>query len=300
MASSKCIDDHDKDYKDDKDKEIENPSTSNVLNLFLTTNWDPTISERNEKEELAPILPKRIIRDFKDFFTDPVADIMFCPDSENLLTAHAIIVGPENTPYEGGFFYFYIKLPYNYPFAPPMVKLMTTGQNTVRFNPNLYSNGKVCLSLLNTWYGPQWNAATNLLSVLICIQAIMNDNPYLNEPGVEYVRCFNHTNSSKEYNAIILHETIRVAVIDMIEDNLDSRNMPSVLKEYVTEYFKTKISHYEKVIDANIHLDGKPMKDPFLEPRGRFQYKTLKLKMETLKKKYLSEEQTIFECKNSN
>ena len=33
------------------------------------------------------------------------------------------------------------------------------GSGTVRFNPNLYQNGKVCLSLLGTWSGgvdEQW------------------------------------------------------------------------------------------------------------------------------------------------
>lgn len=36
---------------------------------------------------------------------------------------------------------------------PPVVKLVTTGGGTVRFNPNLYNDGKVCLSLLGTWHG---------------------------------------------------------------------------------------------------------------------------------------------------
>ena len=31
--------------------------------------------------------------------------------------------------------------------------MQTTGQGTVRFNPNLYNCGKVCLSLLGTWQG---------------------------------------------------------------------------------------------------------------------------------------------------
>jgi len=30
--------------------------------------------------------------------------------------------------------------------------LMTTGGGTCRFNPNFYANGKVCLSILGTWY----------------------------------------------------------------------------------------------------------------------------------------------------
>lgn len=53
----------------------------------------------------------------------------------------------------GGFFYFTISCPSNYPNEPPKVKFHTTGGGTVRFNPNLYANGKVCLSILGTWSG---------------------------------------------------------------------------------------------------------------------------------------------------
>lgn len=61
---------------------------------------------------------------------------------------HALITGPFDTPYEGGFFLFLFRCPPDYPIHPPRVKLMTTGNNTVRFNPNFYRNGKVCLSIL--------------------------------------------------------------------------------------------------------------------------------------------------------
>ena len=42
---------------------------------------------------------------------------------------------------------------------------MTTGGNKVRFNPNLYDSGKVCLSLLGTWSGGKMK---NGIKLLIC------------------------------------------------------------------------------------------------------------------------------------
>lgn len=36
------------------------------------------------------------------------------------------------------------------------VQLCTTSGGNVRFNPNLYQQGTVCLSLLGTWGGPSW------------------------------------------------------------------------------------------------------------------------------------------------
>lgn len=245
-------------------------------------------AEHNDKEDVPPLFANRINKDIKQFFTDPIPDIMLCPDSDNLLVAHAVIVGPENTPYEGGFFYFYVKFPSNYPLSPPIIKLMTTAQNTVRFNPNLYKDGKVCLSILNTWLGPQWSSGSTLSSVFLSIQSIMNEEPYNNEPGAQFRRDFLF-DPVKQYNEIILHETIRVAVIGMLQDKSDSKNMPSVLKEFIAEYFKTKLSYYQKVIEGHLHLDGQPMNDPFNEPRGKFQYKTLKLEIAKLIEKYSSE-----------
>ena len=43
------------------------------------------------------------------------------------------------------------------------VQFLTTGGGKVRFNPNLYECGKVCLSLLGTWSGPSWNPAVSTL-----------------------------------------------------------------------------------------------------------------------------------------
>ena len=58
---------------------------------------------------------------------------------------------------------------------------MTTGGGAVRFNPNLYRNGKVCLSILGTWSGPGWSPVQSISSVLLSIQSLMNTKPYHNE-----------------------------------------------------------------------------------------------------------------------
>ena len=65
----------------------------------------------------------------------------------------ALIMGAADTPYAHGAFEFDIYFEDSYPNTPPKVNLTTTGGASVRFNPNLYSCGKVCLSLLGTWRG---------------------------------------------------------------------------------------------------------------------------------------------------
>jgi ubiquitin-protein ligase len=74
------------------------------------------------------------------------------------------IVGPEGTPYSNGLFFFDIEL-YDYPHSPPKVTLLT-GQGKCRLNPNLYQDGKVCLSLLGTWSGPGWYVLHETFTIL--------------------------------------------------------------------------------------------------------------------------------------
>ena len=111
-------------------------------------------------------------------------------DEDNFQKLKALIIGPKDTPYENGCFIFDIFIPNNYPNVVPKFNLQTTGKGSVRFNPNLYKSGKVCLSLLGTWSGDQgesWNSETStLLQVFVSIMAlIMVENPYFNEPGYE-------------------------------------------------------------------------------------------------------------------
>eukprot|EP00039_Didymoeca_costata_P032272 m.37213 g.37213 ORF g.37213 m.37213 type:complete len:810 (+) comp9276_c0_seq2:247-2676(+) len=126
----------------------------------------------------------------------------------------AVIVGPEGTPYQNGCFCFDIFLPIEYPELPPRIVLRTTGTGTVRFNPNLYRNGKVCLSLLGTWQGPGWDVKNStLLQVLLSIQSlILVDDPYFNEPGYETQP--GAGDACKMYNHTLRFHTIQNAMLD--------------------------------------------------------------------------------------
>ena len=62
-----------------------------------------------------------------------------------------MIVGPRHTPYEDGLFFFDVQLPADYPNSPPTLHYISYCSE--RLNPNLYEDGKVCVSLLGTWSG---------------------------------------------------------------------------------------------------------------------------------------------------
>lgn len=78
--------------------------------------------------------------------------------------SQVLITGPADTPYANGCFEFDVYFPPDYPNSPMLINMETTGHHTIRFNPNLYNDGKVCLSVLNTWHGrpeEKWNAQTS-------------------------------------------------------------------------------------------------------------------------------------------
>ena len=52
------------------------------------------------------------------------------------------------------------------------VKFRTTGGGQVRFNPNLYKDGKVCLSLLGTWPGAQGEQWSKQISTIIQVTVV--------------------------------------------------------------------------------------------------------------------------------
>lgn len=86
-------------------------------------------------------------------------------------------------------FHFDMRFPEDYPNAAPKVHITTTSGGSVRFNPNLYATGKVCLSILGTWRaessGEMWSAVQSISSVLLSIQSLLHDAPYHNEPNFE-------------------------------------------------------------------------------------------------------------------
>ena len=106
-----------------------------------------------------------------------------------------------------------------------MVQLRTTGNGAVRFNPNLYNCGKVCLSLLGTWEGPSWDpTSSTLLQVLVSIQAlILVPDPYFNEPGHEAsMRSSNGKSSSETYNRSIRPMTVQHAMLGQLKPCMES------------------------------------------------------------------------------
>nr|XP_033816964.1 (E3-independent) E2 ubiquitin-conjugating enzyme isoform X2 [Geotrypetes seraphini] len=124
----------------------------------------------------------------------------------------ALIKGSARTPYEDGLFLFDIQLPNIYPSVPPLFRYLS--QCSGRLNPNLYENGKVCVSLLGTWIGKgteRWTSKSSLLQVLISIQGlILVNEPYYNEAGFDSDRGLQEGyENSRCYNEMALIRVVQ-------------------------------------------------------------------------------------------
>lgn len=130
---------------------------------------------------------KRLAKELASLQTSLPEGIFVLHGDSRLDIMKVLIIGPKSTPYEYGFFEFDLFCPADYPRVPPEVHFKTTNGGKTRFNPNLYENGKVCLSLLGTWSGEKWKPEqSTLLQVFISIQSmILCEKPYYNEPGHE-------------------------------------------------------------------------------------------------------------------
>jgi ubiquitin-conjugating enzyme E2 Z len=185
----------------------------------------------------------RLLKDVKQIIKNPLIDqgIYYIHDDSDMLKGYAMIVGTSDTPYFGGFYFFELNYPSDYPHSPPKVKYCTNGNN-IRFNPNLYTCGKVCVSLLNTWKGDQWTSCQTISTVLLTLCTLLCKDPLLNEPGVS-----KDHRDMKSYNEIIEYSNINIAVCSIV-----SKKNGVYLPFFDNFYFYIKENfnkNYEKIIE---------------------------------------------------
>lgn len=112
---------------------------------------------------------KRIQKELSDLQRDPPAQCSAGPVGDDLFHWQATIMGPGDSPYQGGVFFLTIHFPTDYPFKPPKVAFTTK-----IYHPNINSNGSICLDILRS----QWSPALTVSKVLLSICSLLCDpNP---------------------------------------------------------------------------------------------------------------------------
>jgi len=74
---------------------------------------------------------------------------------DDLQHFEAYVVGPADSIYAYKLIKLKFDIPDRYPLVPPKVKFVQ--HSGERIHPNLYVDGKVCLSILGTWPGDPWS-----------------------------------------------------------------------------------------------------------------------------------------------
>ena len=79
----------------------------------------------------------------------PLDNISSAPINDDLFNWEAVIIGPHESPYEGGLFKLSLKFTQEYPFKPPAVRFLTK-----IYHPNIDVNGHVCINMLKNKWSP--------------------------------------------------------------------------------------------------------------------------------------------------
>ena len=137
---------------------------------------------------------KRLFNDLKQFNeNDENETILATPHEDNLMIWDCIIFGPEDTPWEGGCFKLTLTFSEEYPNKPPVAHM-----NTSVFHPNFYTDGRICLDILQN----QWSPIIDVHAVLTSIQSLLTDPNPLSPANAEIIRYILYKNRTIQYKTI--------------------------------------------------------------------------------------------------
>lgn len=236
-----------------------------------------------DKKTLLPKVQKRILSDITEL--DKNAEelnengIYWHIDESNIGKIWIVITGQEDTPYAFAPFFFEFTYPETYPMIPPAGKFCTSDGRT-RFNPNLYVDGKICLSILGTWSGPSWTPVMTTKYIIMSIIAlVMTNEPIKNEPGWEHA----NTIDVEEYNAVVEYRSLQHGIIEQLS------NCHLLFQPMHTKMIERFRKDYDKImvrIDKNMaKYDGRTVK-PRYGAEWLLNYTACKNSMVALGKKF--------------
>lgn len=226
---------------DISDDEIEEEEEEEAVNKIIKKS--PSISSSNDVSNVH--IPKetieRLLKDIKDIFMSSLEKdgIYYKHSDTNILKAYVMIVGQPDTLYFGGYYFFQINIPADYPHSPPVLEYLTN-DGVTRFHPNFYKSRRVCLSMLNTWRGEQWTSCLTIKSVLLTLLSIMDSHPMLHEPGITEKHQDFHT-----YHNMILYKNIDFSCIRLMDELIDTTIIPFEL-EYKEYFYKFMLEVFKK------------------------------------------------------
>ncbi|KAL1969607.1 hypothetical protein VTN77DRAFT_8160 [Rasamsonia byssochlamydoides] len=176
-----------------------------------------------------------------------------------------VIIGPQGTPYEYAPFVIDLHFNSNFPNNPPDTFFHSWTNGMGRINPNMYEDGKICLSILGTWppKNPDENwspAKSTVLQILVSIMGlVLVKDPFYNEAGFEAfasegdsrVESTQYTEKAFVMTRTFIKRALEKPVLDF-EDILAWHYLPGPVAEGESarpELLKKAISEARRMID---------------------------------------------------
>jgi len=136
---------------------------------------------------------KLLAKQLTEFEDEPVEGFLVRADESNIFHWDCWIEGPSDTYYAGGIFKLRIEFPHDFPLQPPTVTFVSEF-----WHPNVYKDGKVCISILHPpgpdemsgedeserWL-PTRSIATIILSIISLLSAPNFSSPANIDASVE-------------------------------------------------------------------------------------------------------------------
>ena len=179
---------------------------------------------------------KRLLKELKNLMLQQSRNlldndyIIYYEDS-NINKIHALIKGPKESIYKHKFLRFLFEIQEDYPHSPPIVTFIKNDES--RIHPILYENGRVCLTVLNTWPSNNegWSSSMTIENILLTILSFLDYTPYIHEPGGK---------DDSTYTIYSEYQTWNTCLIKYIEyPDL----LPEIFINYIYEYI------YENIYD---------------------------------------------------
>lgn len=150
---------------------------------------------------------KRLQSEYKQLLKDPSPYYSIDVDMKNFMVWNIVLFGTDpDSPFYGGSFKCSLKFPSEYPNKPPEFKFHTN-----IFHPNIYPDGKACISILregkDEWgyedIAERWNPSHSVNTIIMSI-ASMISNPNFESPA-NIDASVMWRNNKKEYDETIYH-----------------------------------------------------------------------------------------------
>lgn len=156
-------------------------------------------------------------------------DYLIFPDDQDMNIVYTIIKAPEDSVYRHKFIRLDFKMPQNYPFEPPVVTFIN--YDGVRIHPNMYEDGKCCLTILNTWPSEKekWESTMGIETILLAFLSFLDNTPYVHEPGGR---------DDNTYTGYVIHQTYKSCLLRYIQFE-----KISLFRKFIFSYLMVNIDY---------------------------------------------------------